>query len=205
MGEKMDDLWSDLLHDNDLRKGSGNLNNVYGHHHYATESLSCTAQRVITSINPPKEYSEKGNKLKEDLDTIIGFKELRLSTFNQIEFLLTHFPCSRFIFNVRDYPEALRKSQDKYLDPSDNLIEKSDKVPKVHRYLVQRLGHKRVYFMDMAQWSNNAKEFTNLAKWLGYNEHCEFPRVLKDNVVVKDIWLEDENRFKLHPSCSLIE
>jgi len=203
--QKMDDLWSYLSYENDLVKDRGNFEGVYGHNHYPPEYLSCSAQRLITSINPPNEFNNKNNSsVKDDPDSIIGFKELRIDTFNHIEFLLTHFPCSRFIFNVRNDPNSLVKSQQQWLGKGENLTTKSDKVPIIHRYLVQRLGRKRVYFMDMVQWSKGGgKEFNDLAKWLGYNENCIFPGVLKDNVVVKNKWLKDTNRFQLDSSCRL--
>jgi len=58
--------------------------------------------------------------------------------------------------------------------------------------------------MDMVQWSKGGgKEFNDLARWLGYNENCIFPDVLKDNVVVKNKWTKDTNRFQLDSSCRL--
>jgi len=102
--QKMESLWSYLSHQHHENvKDRGNFEGVFGDNHYPTEYLSCSAQRLITSINPPNEFNNKKNSsVKDDPDSIIGFKELRIDTFDQIEFLLTHFPCSRFIFNVRN-------------------------------------------------------------------------------------------------------
>jgi len=191
--EKMENLWSYLLEDEQLLVNArGSPNERFGHNSFPPEHLSCAAQKFIENLNPPSE--------KVDTDTIIGFKELRIDTLRQIEFLLTHFPCSKFIFNVRNDPLSLKYSQKKWLGNED-LVAKSEKVPLVHRYLKQRLGSNRVYFMDMIEWSKSeGKDFNTLANWLGF-ENCIFPDVLHDNIVVENKWLMDENRISLNEEC----
>merc|ERR1712151_928060 len=194
--EKLEDIWSYLIDEEEnLVKARGNMKDRWGHNKYPPEYLSCAAQKFVTALNPPKKFVNR-----KDPDTLIGFKELRIDTLRQVEFLLTHFPCSRFIFNVRSDPLSLKFSQKKWLN-NDNLLDSSEKVPLVHRYMRQRLGPSRVYFMDMVEWSEGeGKEFNDLANWLGY-ENCVFPTVLHDNLVVQNKWMKDKDRFTLDKDC----
>lgn len=196
--EKMEDIWSYLIDEEEnLVKARGNINDRWGHNKYPPEYLSCAAQKFVEALNPPEKFSDG-----KDPDTIIGFKELRIDTLRQVEFLLTHFPCSRFIFNVRSDPLSLKFSQKKWLK-NDDLLDKSQKVPLVHRYMQQRLGASRVYYMDMVEWSEgDGKEFNLLASWLGY-ENCVFPSVFHDNLVVQNKWMTDKDRFTLDWNCRL--
>jgi len=133
---------------------------------------------------------------------IFGFKEIHVADLKGLKYLYSHFPCSRFVFNIRTEGEEFIKSQKLYLQ-DEELYRNSRAIPRLYAITKKLLGEKRVYLMDMAQWKdkeNGSKYFDDLGKWLGF-ENCEFPKVLHDNVVIDDKWLSDEERFSFDSSC----
>ena len=193
------ELYSYIDTDENIRKGNNHMNGPWGHNEYNNE-LSCAAQKFIEALNPPAD-----NETKNNPSDILGFKEIRVNSLEKVKFLISHFPCSRFIFNIRSDEEALAKSQKHAFRGGETMLD-NHAIPRLYSIVQQMLGDKRVYAMDMIQWNDETvgvEYFNDLAVWLGF-EHCAFPRVLRDNVIVQWRWTTDENRFELDPSCRYV-
>lgn len=193
---KMQDLYSYIYTHKDLERGSGNMKGPWGHNPYNNE-LSCAAQKVIQALNPPPNVGDVGKA-----SHIFGFKEIRVADLKGLKYLYTHFPCSRFVFNIRSEGEAFQKSQELYLQ-DEKLYRNSRAIPRLYTIMKNLLGEERVYLMDMALWKDEetgSEYFNALGKWLGF-ENCTFPKVLHDNAVVNNKWISDEERFKFDSSC----
>jgi len=197
--KRMMDLWKYVRSgpDDNLERGRGEFESPWGHHDYPEEYLSCPAQALIESINPP-ENIEDNTIDHDDSSTIIGFKEISMHTSDRINFLYKHFPCSRFIFNIRGNNKELKESQIKHFGRVDSH---NDRIYRLYTKLKgdESLGD-MVYFMDLDKWSKSeGREFNDLAKWLGF-ENCQYPFVLHDNRGL-DNAMDRADKIQLSSSC----
>lgn len=192
--KEMKHLWDYILNNENLVRGRGNFKGSWGHNDYPPSYLSCPAQMLIESINPPQNFEDEESK------SIIGFKEIRVDSIETMEFLLAFFPCSRFVFNIRSDPVGLLRSQNMNFGNDGYSDSTSDKLPELYRKFYDMLGPNRAYFMDMVQWSkmDGKKYFDELAKWLRF-ENCSYPGILHDNT--GNGYELDDRRFDLGSSC----
>ena len=158
-----------------FHKNGGQFRNSFGHYDYRPNHMTCPAQSLMGAINPPKESDSF-----HDSDTIIGLKEIRIHTMEQVDFLLQHFPCSRFIFNIRS--TGLEESQKKHFLYHKHTIANNGLIPALYNELKKKLGPKRLIQMDMSKWSESeGRAFTALSYWLGF-KNCTFHSLIHDNV-----------------------
>ena len=122
---KMQDLYSYIYTHKNLEGGNGNMKDPWGHNPYNNE-LSCAAQKVIQALNPPPNVGDASKA-----SHIFGFKEIHVADLKGLKYLYTHFPCSRFVFNIRSEDEALQKSQELYLRGED-LHRNSRAIHRLH-------------------------------------------------------------------------
>ena len=146
----------------------------FGHHKYRVNHMTCPVQTLMEAINPPE--SDTFN----DEMTIIGFKEIRIHSMKEIDFLLKHFPCSRFIFNIRS--TGLEESQNKHFKNPRFTMARNILIPSLYKELEKKLGPKQLIKMDMSDWSKtNGNHFTILASWLGFKD-CVYTSLVHDNI-----------------------
>jgi len=197
----MKDLVDHVNYQNSNRNDQDKLfESAHGHNEYVAGSLSCPVQHLVEVLDPPVL-----NEQRDDSLTILGFKEIRLNSATEIEFLLKYFPCSRIIFNVRKEIGNIIKSQEK--TRFGNPVKPLELHERAHLYeeyywFYKSLNPQRIYWMEFEEWTNSGDQhFTDLAKWLGYKD-CVYPFMLHDHKIGS--YKLDKRQIDLGPTCRYI-
>ena len=144
--KNMDYLHNEIRKETSFKKGGGDLKKSWGHNQYDPHYLSCPAQSMLEALNPP------ASKVDDDSMTIIGIKEVK-NTDESIKFLVDHFPCSRFIFNVRTDKQGSLSAQRVFkLRRTEEVNHIRISIPKLFRTYHKMLGSNRSHFMDMVRF-----------------------------------------------------
>ena len=195
-GENNDALFHayEIMHALDERHGifqynadrSDNL--PWMHNAIPKQSLACTSQKIMSTINPPKhEYlsglsNEKELKTHED-DTIIGAKMIRLQEGSEwnaqhaVSYFKEHFPCAKYIVNSRDPKKILSSANKLGWNPNLQKIKEGNQFLK---RFAKMMGDDRAVFLKMEEWSNDVNILNDVIEWLGY-EDCKLSHVQHQN------------------------
>jgi len=168
--ESMQQLYHGIRNERSFERGAEDFRNSWGHNAYDPYYLSCPAQNMLEALNPPSSIDD------DDSSTIIGIKEIKIRTDATMKFLIDHFPCSRFIFNVRSDEKGSLSAANNF-GSLDNL---RSSIPRLFQKYHKILGTHRSYMMDMVKWSTGTNHFNDLATWLGF-EKCVYSGLLHDH------------------------
>jgi len=173
---------------------------AWKHHPIPKQSVACPIQKMIQVLNPPSmEYlmrraNRDGDNKGEGEDLILGFKTVRfhgpdfLSENGDLipaaDFLLEHFPCARFVINIRsDIDKQVKSWQAAFETELDG-----DEVRHYNRLLVDvasHIGQDRARLVDMSEWikkdSYGVEVLNELIEWLGFVD-CRYESLLHSNV-----------------------
>ncbi|GFH50026.1 hypothetical protein CTEN210_06502 [Chaetoceros tenuissimus] len=165
----------------------GNEDGPWMHNAIPKQSLACTSQKIMSTINPPKHEfltdlsNERELKTHED-DTIIGAKMIRLQSSewdaqHAVSYFKEHFPCAKFIVNSRD-PKAIQSSRIK-VGWKQDLPSIKQEYQFLKRF-AKLMGDDRAVFLKMEEWSNDVSNLNDVIEWLGY-EDCKLSHVQHQN------------------------
>lgn len=197
----------------DLVKGPFMRNNV------PKGAISCVAQHEVEVITPPTTKQQR-SKTYNDKDMIIGFKTIRFfgpqwnqppfqnstDAFEQIDFLRSHFPCARVVFNIRSDTEAHAKSTAVLGKGGRKTADELTIVNEIYQRGAQMLGPKQAYLLDSTEWGGDQNTgtsergleiFDDLAKWLGFTD-CQFSALTRANARRKTL---NQSSIDLGPDC----
>jgi len=174
-------------------------NGPFAHNAIPLGSMACVMQHVIKHLNPPNFRNNNDETLDQTDSSIIGAKIIRIpngkwSPQEAASFFKTHFPCSRFIINVRSKLDDQLKSMYSafhWEDPDNitieekNIIieEKMNKLQNQTQFLMElnnELGERLSRFIDMEQWKDNVKVLNDIVTWLGFKK-CAFNAIFHEN------------------------
>lgn len=182
-------------------------------------AISCVAQREVELITPPTSEQQR-SRAYSDEDTIVGFKTIRFfrpewynppfenrtDYFPQIEFLRSHFPCARVVFNIRSDTKAHAKSTGVLGKGGRKTEDELTVLNEHYRRGARSLGPERAYLLDGTEWGgdrNNGTSargleiFNDLAKWLGFAD-CQFSALARVNARKKTL---NHRQIDLGPEC----
>jgi len=166
----------------------GDWFNSQWHYKIPTNSLACPAQKFIETIDPPmlyekkfdleeaqmkwKEKTDAAEILKNDANTIIGFKKIPSEERDPYYFkaISKIFPCSRFIFSIRANLTEQAKSA---------WFHEWDSLPYLEKFnrdvlnFAESLGNQRSYILKLEEWKHNVTIFNELVEWLGF-VNCKY-------------------------------
>ncbi len=178
---------SNFVYDQPVRDGS------FRHNAIPKGAMSCVAQRLLYSLNPPPMEILEQNTIyptieSYDSDTILGVKTIRLfrkdwTSHDVAEYLKETFPCARYIVNKRSDIEEHAHSISTEFETSDSIDEiKAQLVEEAEFYetLTTELGGEIVMATDLEEWKNDVNILNNVLKWLGF-KNCLFDTILHDN------------------------
>ena len=129
---------------------------------------------------------------QDEASEIVGFKTIKKFVYQAVapdvaaDFLLRHFPCSRFIVNYSS--DAKHQAESQTIRAFKNKTASVDaKVKAIERqaayYLMnvaKEIGDQAIV-IDSAQWTKNITVLKNKAvEWLGFSD-CAFPKSLQLN------------------------
>ena len=138
-------------------------------------------QAMFARIDPPPSSATNSNSTSLDSYSILGFKEIRYDTLEQIKFIKTAFPCSRMILNYRRDTEKQLKSaffkNSKYMS-KDRLLKKNSNMEDIHK-----IYQETTYLMPLESFT--LASFNHMLEWLlGDNKllgNCSFLKVCHSN------------------------
>ena len=120
---------------------------------------------------------------RTETQRIIGFKEIRHSELDDLNWFKQVFPNARFIFNWReDHASQMDSAFNKKLSPTqkNNKVEKVSQQEDNFQTWSKEQGKWRTFNLPLEQYS--VEKFNELIKWIGY-EGCEFKMVLQVRLV----------------------
>lgn len=201
---------------------------AWDHNPIPDGSLACMSQKIIETIVPPKLINATHLNPNEQ-DEIVGFKTIRLiwgSDSGRLPkiatFLKESFPCAKFIVNYCSDVEKQAKSQ-------KNVFEshrKEELNVTMHRLsmevgrlknLADLLGNQSMT-LDSTKWTADVGELNKVVRWLGFDDTCAFPKLLKLNTAfsmpkkgqaVKTsttarAFMHTDTQMKLDPRCRYV-
>lgn len=178
----------------EMKPDSDTKYSAWYHNPVPDGALSCVSQKMIETIVPPAWINETHMDPDEG-EEIIGFKTIRLLRDNNVkdvpkiaEFLKEHFPCARYLINFRsDFKKqadsqvsSLKSYQDQPANITDAVTRISQEVDRLKK-MAAVLGKRRARIVDSAKWTNDVSELNEVVKWLGFDETCDFPRLMELN------------------------
>jgi hypothetical protein len=196
---------------------------AWKHHPIPKQAVACPIQKMLEVINPPpmevllsreREMKVKANRdgssSGEEKDSILGFKTVRfhgpdfLSEKGDLipaaDFLLEHFPCARFVINIRGDVEKQVKSWEAAFETELD----GDEVRHYNRLLVDvasHMGQDRARLVDMSEWikkgSSGMRVLNELIEWLGFID-CRYESLLHSN---RDGYGVDRQEVTLGKNC----
>ena len=177
--------------------GPGVAEGAFRHYKVWPETWSCLAQRFFESINPPPRRTDGTLYEKDDETTIVGFKTI---VYQNASVIRQMFPCSRVIVNIRSDIKSFQKSRKKHFwqeYTEEFLHEYTDQ----YRALYRDLGSDQAFLLDSSNWTTNVAPLNDLLSWLGFNEHCNFTKVLQYNTRG---YRHGDTKLQMDPACRLI-
>mmetsp|Transcript_21676 Transcript_21676/g.27351 ORF Transcript_21676/g.27351 Transcript_21676/m.27351 type:complete len:362 (-) Transcript_21676:76-1161(-) len=177
-------------------------------------SLACISQDLHYIMNPPPlevqndPHFTDNLKSKYDPNAILGFKTVRLHMFKKpraaARFLMTHFPCSRFIINVqqnithqyqsyqRTFTGSLKKRGNSTVNATNVSVDNSTAayngptkaglkdIRDFHVALSRALGKSSAKIIRFDHWKDNVNVLNEVLDWLGY-ENCQYDAITHEN------------------------
>jgi hypothetical protein len=174
------------------------------HHSIPKQSMACTIQKVLHTINPPpKEVQQRiiSNKSSgvgitlDDYETsqIVGAKMIRIqigkwTPLEAAEFFKYNFPCAKYIVNTRldkDSQAASVKTNKVLHYTNNSTLEKVvDGFKRQDDFLTkfaEHMGEDKARLIYMEDWVNDVTHLNEVVEWLGFR-NCQYNRVLHNNV-----------------------
>lgn len=184
---------------------------AWQHHKVAKSTLSCTAQHIMETINPP-EFDSLNTSLGElnESKTILGYKTVRFTPHEgrnwkdvpeSVEFVVRAFPCSRIIVNICSNATQQLISR-KGMGWHTKKSEVESQTRDLQR-VAQMFGPHRAYLLDSSEWTaspaNGTRIINEMVEWLGFR-NCRFHRLAHDNA---NSYSLDRTVIDLGPNCYL--
>ena len=147
------ELWKSLYRQEKKKK---RLQDAWYHPNIDTKGILCTMQLYVKQIIG--EYSVSSAK-------IIGFKEIRHTTDEQLQFFRVLFPCARYIVNTRNDLQAQSRSGHHHRDNisinilrnnTRNILKWAENVPN---------SEKSLFYLSTESLS--VRQFNRLLDWVG--------------------------------------
>ena len=155
------------LHKSSISTELKNRKGVFGawwHHPVERSKL----QRIART------YVESAIGLKQNQNYAwVGFKEIRFRTDDELDYILSLFPCSKVIVNIRRDVVRQHKSAFKRSSPISKLKSHNDMLLKW-----SKKHPKRVFTLALEDF--NLDNFSRLAVWLGF-PNCRFKQIAHAN------------------------
>jgi len=157
------------LHKSSIRtesraKGKNGVHNAWWHHPVERSKL----ERIVRT------YVESAIGLKQNQNYAwVGFKEIRFRTDDELDYILSLFPCSKVIVNIRRDVVRQHESAFKRSSPISKLKSHNDMLLKwstKHR--------NRVFTLALEDF--NLDNFNRLAVWLDF-PNCHFKQIAHAN------------------------
>ncbi len=151
-------------------------------------SLACVSQKFIETIVPPA-FINATHTEPNEAEEIVGFKTIRLGMYEVenptsaiVSFLKEHFPCARFIINIRSDLERQIQSQLFSFDVKPEYIKQLAVQMQRLKEMAQLLGSTRAKLIDSMIWTEDVSQLNQVVTWLGFDEqYCSFPKLMELN------------------------
>ncbi|GFH44594.1 predicted protein [Chaetoceros tenuissimus] len=177
--------------DNRFKDDENKEEGPWMHNAVPRQSLACSSQKILSTINPPSHDFLKSLKHRKDLkrhefDTIIGAKMIRIQggfwdPQHAVDYFKEHFPCAKYIVNSRD-PMGILSSRSR-LGWMNADLEHLESIKKEVQFLKRnatKMGTDRAVFLQMEKWVNDTSTLNEVIEWLGYDD-CRLHHVQHQN------------------------
>lgn len=106
----------------------------------------------------------------------VGFKEIRHKDTDVLDFMMTLFPCSKFIVNIRQ--DVASQSKSAWYGSNKNNI--SEKLLHTNEKLIKwcKMNPERVFTISLEEFT--LENLNRLASWLGF-PNCKYFRISHSN------------------------
>jgi len=164
----------------------------------STDSVKCTVQKFVETINPPQPpqiYSSKNatdSELKklqwieDESNKIVGFKTIEFMRNPEFaKYLQEMLPCTRFVINIRSDTTAQTSSQNaKFNYNFTKTVEWMENENSFYRNLATDvLGPNKAFLLDSSQWTKDVTKLNEVVDWLGFTPECHFEGLLEFNTM----------------------
>lgn len=181
------------LRSNVPAKASG----AWFHHSIPKQSMACTIQKVLHTINPPPKevqqqiISNEGNGITLDgyeTSQIVGAKMIRIQNgkwtpLEAAEFFKYNFPCAKYIVNTRLEKDSQAASVlANFVSPNtlEKVVEKLKRKDDFLTKFAQHMGEDKARLIYMEDWVNDVMHLNEVVEWLGFR-NCQYDKVLHSN------------------------
>lgn len=175
----------------DIRQLNPDMNHIgaFSHNKFNSDHVLYRLQQIFLDINPPVQLSANttaldnpavGGSHSTDLSTIVGFKDIRYNSRDYVQFMKVLFPCSRFIFNIRDNIGQQIASMSRLPGFVKQNISK-EPVLRETNTMMRRNVHlfpKTSLLVRLEDFSID--KFSSILNWLGFS-NCRFTRISHSN------------------------
>lgn len=129
--------------------------------------------------------------------SVIGFKEIRHHTAEELDFFLELFPCARIVINTRADTEALQESQNHTFEDVPNQEELQAVTDVLENW--QAAHRKEAFLMRLEDFS--LKRFNEMLAWLGV-ANCQYTSIAEDNTQFG--YFPGRQRAQIDGECKII-
>ena len=191
-------------------------NYAWQHNEIPEQSMACTIQKVLHTINPPPEEiqqqiinNETSGITLDGYETsqIIGAKMIRIQVgdwtpLEGAEFFKYNFPCAKYIINTRLNTDNQATSMKRFLGKygATSHKETRNKIKRHNDFLTQfaqHMGEEKSRLIFMENWTNNVTQWNEVVEWLGF-QNCQYDKVLHNN---KNGYEQDNSRIEMGGGC----
>lgn len=191
-------------------------NYAWQHNEIPEQSMACTIQKVLHTINPPPEEiqqqlinNETSGITLDGYETsqIIGAKMIRIQVgdwtpLEGAEFFKYNFPCAKYIINTRLNTDNQATSMKSFLGKygATSHKETRNKIKRHNDFLTQfaqHMGEEKSRLIFMENWTNNVTQWNEVVEWLGF-QNCQYDKVLHNN---KNGYEQDNSRIEMGGGC----
>jgi hypothetical protein len=182
----------------------------WGHNHVPAQAFACVSQHQVRTMNPPllRENDELMLRDPKAVHQIVGFKTVRfLDPKNSeqeeramVDFVKTHFPCSRIIVNIRSNVSDQAQSAFYKVNPNATMI--LDSLNRRYENVVQLFGAEQAMLLDSSQWTENVTYFNRVVDWLGFSRECHVTELLEFNT--KNDYGDGKTNILVNPKCKYL-
>jgi len=183
---------------NGLRSNVPKASGAWFHHSIPKQSMACTIQKVLHTINPPPKevqqqiISNEGNGITLDgyeTSQIVGAKMIRIQNgkwtpLEAAEFFKYNFPCAKYIVNTRLEKDSQAASVLATFVSPNTLEKVVDGFKRQDDFLTkfaEHMGEDKARLIYMEDWVNDVTHLNEVVEWLGFR-NCQYNRVLHNNV-----------------------
>jgi len=175
---------------------SSNRFGAFDHNPIPEGSLACAYQKMVEAIDPPcyKDCTGTSKRVspEDEAKEIVGFKTIKfldskVPAKEAAAFLLSHFPCARFIVNYSSDAEKQAQSQIRAFHGKNDVDARAKVIERSADYLIRtakEIGDQAIV-VDSAAWTKNITVLNDAVKWLGFVD-CDFPKPLELNTAASE-------------------